>query len=86
MLRNKGTSELQASYTPDWVNSNNILSGFMTESFSEFKNIKERGYGFKDVLSVLILMVSIGNFNNFLTAILMDILGLLHVPDFLFLK
>jgi hypothetical protein len=64
MLRNKGTnkiSELQASYTPHWVNCNNILSGFkalkLTKSFSEFKNIKERGYGFKDVLSVLILMV-----------------------------
>ena len=64
MLQNKGTdkiSELQTSYTPDGVDCNSVLSGFkalkLTESFSELNNIKERGYGFKDVLAVLILMV-----------------------------
>jgi predicted nucleic acid-binding Zn finger protein len=64
MLRNKGTnkiSELQSSYTPAGVDCNSVLSGFkalkLTESFSEFKNIKVRGYGFREVLSVLILMV-----------------------------
>jgi predicted nucleic acid-binding Zn finger protein len=64
MLRNKGTdkiSELQTSYAPAGVDCKSVLSGFkalkLTEIFSEFKNIKERGYGFKEVLSVLILMV-----------------------------
>jgi hypothetical protein len=64
MLRNKGIkkiSELQTQYTPDGVDYSTVLSGFkalkLTESFSEFKNIKERGYGIKDILSVLILMV-----------------------------
>ncbi|MDR1881906.1 MAG: transposase [Prevotella sp.] len=64
MLRNKDRnkiSELQTSYAPDGVDGHSILSSFkalkLTESFSAFKNIKERGYGFKVVLSVLILMV-----------------------------
>ncbi|GHU64806.1 IS4 family transposase ISDha5 [Bacteroidia bacterium] len=64
MLRDKGNikiSELQTSYTPDGVDSNSVLSGFkalkLAESFSAFNNIKVRGYGFKDVLAVLILMV-----------------------------
>jgi predicted nucleic acid-binding Zn finger protein len=64
MLRNKGNikiSELQTSYTPDGVDSNSVLSGFkalkLTESFSAFGNIKEQGYSFKAVLSVLIGMV-----------------------------
>jgi hypothetical protein len=38
-----------------------ILGAFralkLTEVFSEFKNIKERGYGFQMMLSVLILMI-----------------------------
>jgi hypothetical protein len=64
MLRNKSNikiSELQTSYTPDGVDSHIVLSSIkalkLTESFSAFKNIKERGYGIKDVLAVLILMV-----------------------------
>ncbi|GHT61442.1 IS4 family transposase ISDha5 [Bacteroidia bacterium] len=64
MLRNKGInkiSELQTSYTPNGVDCNSVLSGFkalkLTESFSAFKTIKEQGYGIKEILSVLILIV-----------------------------
>jgi len=57
----KKIQELKADYTPKWVSAENIFSRFkalkLSESLSEFKSFKSRGFDFKTVLAVLVSMV-----------------------------
>ena len=64
MLRNKGIKkieEIQTDFNPERFNSENLIDIFkamkLTESFSEFNSLKQRGYSFKLVLSLLIMIV-----------------------------
>jgi hypothetical protein len=68
MLRNKGIKkieEIQADFNPEKFTSEKLIGIFkamkLTDSFSEFNYFKARGYGFKAVLSLLIVMTVMVN-------------------------
>ena len=67
MLRNKSTkrvSEIQEDFTLNSITIDKMMGVFksmkLTEQFSAFAAIKEKGYSFKFVMSMLIMMVVIG--------------------------
>lgn len=64
MLRNKGTKtveEIKTDFNPDRFDMEKIIGIFkalkLTASFSEFNYLKQGGYSFKFVLSLLLVMV-----------------------------
>jgi hypothetical protein len=66
MLRDKGTKkieEIKTDFTPSSLQIEKMMNSFkamkVAESFSAFKQMKKRGYGFKELLSLLIWIVTL---------------------------